>query len=232
MARIGLLTIATGEKYYKYVLPLFESAMKYFLPEHEKIFYLFTDCNTEFGGNVVKTKINPKGYPNETLMRYHTFLEKEEYLKQMTYLFYCDIDMLFCDYIHDEILGDLVGTLHPGYINRRGTYESNPKSTAYMDTMEGEHYFCGGFNGGKAKNYIDMAKAIRYNIDEDHKNGIVAVWHDESHMNRYMCDNPPDKILAPSYCYPEPPRDKEYAATIWGREYKPKLLALNKDFKR
>lgn len=230
--RIGLLTIATGEKYYKFILPLLESAYKYFLPNHDRSFFLFSDCKTQFGGNIIQTKVQPKGYPNETLLRYHTFLEHEELFRDIDYLFYSDVDMLFCDYVGKEVIGDLVATLHPGYTDRRGTYESNPKSTAYMDGVSGEYYFCGGFNGGKTKNYLNMAKTIRERIDVDSKNGIVAVWHDESHLNKYLSEVTPTKILTPSYCYPEPPQDKTYAVTVWRRTYEPKLLALNKDFKR
>lgn len=226
--RVGLLTIATGEPYYRFIVPLFESAMKYFLPKHDKTFFLFTDCNTEFGGNVVKIKTRPKGYPNETLMRYHTFLGSEDKFKDMDYLFYCDIDMLFCGEVGDEILGDLVGTLHPGYIGKRGTYEINPKSTAFMNKDQGHHYFCGGFNGGKTKNYLDMAKKIRDNTDADWRNGIIAVWHDESHINKYMFLNPPTKILSPAYCYPEPPTDSQVDYEAIYQKVEPKLLALNK----
>jgi histo-blood group ABO system transferase len=56
-------------------------------------------------------------------------------------------------------------------------------------------------------------------IDEDLEKGIIAVWHDESHWNRYCIDNTPTTILSPSYCYPEG----------WNANYERKLLALDKD---
>ena len=41
-------------------------------------------------------------------------------------------------------------------------------------------------------------------IDADSTRGITAVWHDESHWNRYLVDHPPTLELSPSYCwYPD-----------------------------
>lgn len=51
---------------------------------------------------------------------------------------------------------------------------------------------------------MDMAKTISYRVDKDLEAGIVAQWHDESHMNRYMIDHPPSRPLSYEYCYPEP----------------------------
>jgi hypothetical protein len=36
----------------------------------------------------------------------------------------------------------------------------------------------------------------------DEKKGIIALWHDESHLNRYILDKK-YKLVSPSYCYPE-----------------------------
>ena len=43
--------------------------------------------------------------------------------------------------------------------------------------------------------------------------------HDESQINRYVYDHPPDLVLTPSYCYPEG----------WDLPFTPRILALNKD---
>ena len=64
-----------------------------------------------------------------------------------------------------------------------------------------------------------MASVLAERILEDKKKGIIAVWHDESHMNRYLIDNEPAIILNPSYCYPE----------SWEIPFDKKLLALDKN---
>ena len=38
--------------------------------------------------------------------------------------------------------------------------------------------------------------------EQDFDNNIIAVWHDESHINRYFIDHKPTVVLTPSYCYP------------------------------
>ena len=47
-----------------------------------------------------------------------------------------------------------------------------------------------------------MASTLRDAIEADRANGVTAVWHDESHLNRYLRAHPP-KRLTPAYCYPE-----------------------------
>lgn len=33
----------------------------------------------------------------------------------------------------------------------------------------------------------------------------IAIWHDESYLNRVFAFNPPTVVLGPHYVYPEPP---------------------------
>lgn len=102
----------------------------------------------------------------------------------------------------DEIFSQgITATEHPGYVGERGTPETNPKSTAFVPYVR--TYFCGGFNGGSVKAFLATAQLIRMRIEIDKQNGITAVWHDESHLNRYLFDNPPAKILSPAFCYPD-----------------------------
>jgi histo-blood group ABO system transferase len=143
----------------------------------------------------------------------------KELIKKEDYLFYCDADMLFVDSVGDEILGDLVATIHPGFQGGRGTPETNPKSLAYVLPKENLIYYAGGFNGGTSKNFLKMSETIDKNIDVDMGNNFIAIWHDESHMNRYFIDNKPAITLDPSYCYPE----------SWNLPYKKRLLALDKN---
>jgi histo-blood group ABO system transferase len=202
--KVGLLIIATN-KYTQFLQPLIESADKYFLPNQEVTYFIFTnqDINIDSNRNIVKIDVEHKEWPWMTLGRYKIFSNSKDELSKMDYLYYCDVDMKFVDIVGDEILSDRVATQHPGYYERRGTPEEDPKSLACVYTHEEMQYFAGGFNGGTSEEYLKMAKVISDNIDIDYSSGIIAVWHDESHMNRYFIDNKPTKILSPSYCYGE-----------------------------
>ena len=228
---VGLLVICLG-KYDVFLQPLAESADKFFMPNANVTIFCFTDKEIPecFGRiKIVRVKLNPEAYkpffPYATLKRYHMFYENRALLLNMDYLFYSDVDMRFVSIVADEILPDsssngLVGTQHPGFVGRRGTYDINRKSTAFVSPNEGLVYYAGGFNGGSSEEFLSMAQAIQKNVDIDAFNGVMALWHDESHMNRYFIDHPP-KTLSPSYCYPE----------SMNLPFEKKLLALDKNHK-
>lgn len=217
--KIGLLMIATG-KYDRFVQPLLDSAKKYFLVNEQVNYFLFTDSKKFISNenlHVFEKKHEP--FPSPTLKRYETFVDHSMFLNGMDYLFYCDVDMLFVDEIGNEILSDRTATIHPGFMGGRGTPETRKESLAYVDPKEKLVYYAGGFNGGTTKEFLKMSEILDKNIKKDLSKNIIAIWHDESHMNRYFIDNPPIKILTPSYCYPE-------SSNI---PLKKKLLALDKN---
>ena len=214
--KIGLLIISTN-KYIRFLQPLITSADKFLLKNQEVTYFVFTNEDVELftERNVVKINVEHKDWPWMTLGRYKIFNESRKELSEMDYLFYSDADMKFVSEVGDEIISERVATQHPGFYGSKGTPETNPNSLAYIDPNDQNQYFAGGFNGGTSEEYLKMAKNLADNIDIDFKNGIIAKWHDESHMNRYFFDNTPTKILNPSYCYGESmniPFDKKLIA--------------------
>jgi histo-blood group ABO system transferase len=216
---IGLLLIATG-RYDQFVQPLIDSARKFFFKDYNVTYFLFTDSgkwNNE--KDIVVTFMPHEPFPAPTLKRYETFDKNRELFVDADYLFYCDVDMLFAGEVGEEILAERVATIHPGFMGGRGTPETRRESLACV--LEGEDmiYFAGGFNGGSREEFLKMSKELSENIQADADHNITAIWHDESHMNRYFIDNPPVKILSPSYCYPE----------SWDLPLEKKILALDKN---
>ncbi|MFC1842068.1 hypothetical protein ACFLYU_00210 [Candidatus Dependentiae bacterium] len=216
--KVGLLIVATG-KYIQFVEPLVKSADIHFLPNHDVTYFVFTNKEIPKHDNIIKIHQDRLGWPYDTMMRYEMYYNAKELLENMDYLFACDADMLFVDTVSDEILGEQVGTIHPGFYNKKGTYETRKSSTACVKPNEAKHYFAGGFNGGSSKEFLKRSKKMSENIYKDLEENIVAVWHDESHLNRYFIDNPPTVILTPSYCYPE----------RWKLPFHKRLLALDKN---
>jgi hypothetical protein len=225
--KIAILNIATNN-YKLFLDQLHTSIEKYFLPEHTKDYFVWTDVEEfNFKHNVRIIKIEPQGFPGDTLFRFHYFLMAEELLKKYDYIFYLDADMGIVDYVGEEILTPRLGVQHPGFFEenkKQGTpdekiYPNNLKSTAYTKKEEIKQYCCGGFNGGSSEEFLKMSKQISNNINVDMDNKIIALWHDESHLNRYFVDNPPTKILNCGYCAPE---------SAWEVPFPKKILALDK----
>ena len=183
-------------------------------------------------------------WPMPTLMRYHLFLQQEEYLKNFDYVFYIDADMRITDWVGEEILGDgLTASQHPMYALRRNyqpPYEPNHESSAYIPRPgriieeDGKKkfeslYYAGGFQGGKTEDFIKAMKEMRKNIDDDFTRNYIAIWNDETHWNKYLFNNPPKVVLNPSYIYPDS-LVAEYYVKLWGRNYSPKIMTLTKSF--
>lgn len=219
--KIGLLIIATN-KYVTFLENLIASADKHFLPNKDVTYFIFTnrdDITINTNRKIVKINVEHKPWPYMTLLRYEIFHTNKENLETMDYLYYCDADMLFVGEFGEEILGDRVATQHPGYYGSRGTPEYRPISLAYVAPNEDMQYFAGGFNGGSSFEFLKMSEHISNNIKKDLENGVIAIWHDESHMNRYFINNKPSVILSPSYCYGE----------LMNIPFEKKLLSLDKD---
>lgn len=214
--RIGILYICTG-KYDIFWKDFYLSSEQYFMKDAQctREYYVFTDSpqlyDEENNKRIHRIKQENLGWPDNTLKRFHIFLRiKEQLMQETDYIFFFNANLLFKSSVNLEILpskdsNGLVGTLHPGFFksnNKEFTYERRINSTAYIPEGVGLHYYAGGFSGGRTKEYLCLCENLKSNIDKDESNNIVAIWHDESHINKYFIDNPP-LTLSPSYLYPE-----------------------------
>jgi hypothetical protein len=209
--KIGILYICTG-KYDVFWQGFYESAEKYLLSKSEKHYFVFTDSEQiQSTGNIHKIYQQQLGWPKDTLMRFHLFLNIEQDLQQMDYLFFFNANYTFIKPISEsELLPTqtdhfLTGQIHPvAYHKKRKDfdYESNPKSTAFINENTGTYYFAGGLVGGQSTAFLKMCHQLKNNIDKDFEIDIVAKWHDESHINKYFAEIEPKK-LHPGYCYPQ-----------------------------
>ena len=228
---IAFLVVATG-KYIQFVKPLHDSIKKHLRIVDAKFnVFVFTDQPTvPFGCRRVQQEHKPFPYP--TLMRYHMFHQNRRLYEGYDYIFYLDADMLLVGDVGKEILAERLGVQHPGFYNKERkvfSYETRRLSTACVNANEGTTYFCGGFNGGRSSIYLTMAQTIAKRVDADTANNIVALWHDESHLNRYYIDNKPTMILNPSYCYPGEKFMAAHGKNLGIEKFPKKIIALDKD---
>ena len=188
---------------------------RFFLPSLQKTYFLFTDrTGQNFPDNVICSYTQQLPWPGPTLKRFEYFWRMHDKLQQYDYIFFLNANMLPVREIGEEILPDsrqkLMFVDHfywSGQPRKAWPYDKNPRSKAHIVASEGTHYVMGGFNGGSADEYLHLIKTLMENTAIDEKNGIIAEWHDESHLNRYLIDyvknggNP--LILNSKYAYPQ-----------------------------
>jgi histo-blood group ABO system transferase len=219
--KVGLCVVCTG-RYIKFLKNFMAGARTFFCPQHYLRLFVFADCEIT-GSDVSWYKTAHEPWPGPTLHRYRSTLAARGELLKQDFLYTCDVDMGFADTIGDEIFGDLVATLHPGFVDKtrdQFTYERRPESRACSPAGKGVRYYAGGFQGGRSECYVEAMKTMSAMIDDDERRGIVPIWHDESALNAYLVMHPPTLTLPPTFCCQE-------TRMIPGR----KLLCLNKDHK-
>jgi hypothetical protein len=210
--RIAILYICTG-KYVMFWDQFYRSCEKKFCKNSSKDYFIFTDQIEKISAPANCTVVYQEklGWPYDTLNRFHFFNSIEHMLKEYDYLFFFNANMVFNFGIKENeiLLPDhargLIGVIHPSFYDRSNSdfpYERNEESEAYIAIGDGKVYYQGCLSGGTASEYLEMCRIIKDRIDRDAKKGMIAVWHDESHLNRYFADNEPYS-LHPGYAYPE-----------------------------
>lgn len=210
--KIAILYICTG-KYEVFWKQFYKSSRKRLVPDYSKDYYVFTDAPSiykEDQENIHKIEQKCLGWPYDTLMRFHMFLRVEEELKNYDYIFFFNANSYIPRKITaEEFLPEKEGLLfvqHPGLYDKKPeeyTFERNPESRAYIPPGEGKVYVCGGINGGRSAEFLEVIRELSHRIDEDLSKNIIAVYHDESQINRYVYEREGCKLLPPAYCYPE-----------------------------
>lgn len=205
---ITVFYIATG-KYISMWPDFYASFKNYFLPDCNRRIILFTDKfeDIEAKNDVSIVKIPAHPWPYITLLRFHIFMEHYELWKDSDYVFFMNANYLFKRKVSKRILpkSGLVAGQHSIYWKTpkdKLPYERNPHSTAYIPYGQGKFYFQGALNGGTSQAYAAMCRELITCIDEDLSNDIIAIWHDESHLNRYLAEHGA-KVINRYYLWPE-----------------------------
>ncbi len=99
------------------------------------------------------------------------------------------------------------------YIHMKGINNLKPISRRFIHRIG----IIWGNQWGTAKDYLAMAQICARNIRDDYDNGIIARFHDESHINKYLRSHP-CKILSQEYCWPEE----------WPCQFTPKIIFRDK----
>uniref|UniRef100_A0A3Q2E7E4 Alpha 1,3-galactosyltransferase 2 n=1 Tax=Cyprinodon variegatus TaxID=28743 RepID=A0A3Q2E7E4_CYPVA len=233
-SKVALTVFAVGRYLEAYLNTFLTSAKKHFMVGLPVTYFVFTDLPekalniTVFHQHNIKI-IKVKKYnrwQDISMMRMKTISEVIDTVLQhnFNYVFCFDVDQIFTARFGSEALGESVALLHAHYYKlpkNRFTYDRNPKSKACM--TEGDYYYHAAVFGGTCKKVKALADYCYLNIMEDKMNDVEALWHDESHLNKYFWLNKPTKLLSPEYCWDRslPKNDILIKRLVWApKDYK------------
>ena len=204
--KIGIITIATGDKYIEFSKKLLSSIDKFFCKDVSKQFCIVTDQQKEFSNLNVHQIINLPA-PLITLLRFKFFNEIKYMFDSVDYIYYIDSD---CEIIQDIELSDIIPnsqdqfivTGHPWAINSENEWilENNPKSEAYIKNVK--NYFQCSFYGATNIEFFKMSSVLEKQVEIDLKNRIITKWFDESYFNKYISDKNYKILSAVEYAQP------------------------------
>jgi len=232
--KVAIIFIGTG-KYINFLPQYYENIEKNFLPNSEKTFLVFTDGTLEdTPDNIIPYYQKHLEWPYITLTRFEIINRARDEILKNDLLVFLDADTLVVDKVLDEEFSfdePLFGVWHPchnlgmpPHNKLPGAFETNPLSLAYVDTEKElpTVYYQGCFWGGKVPEVIEMIDELQDRVNKDLGKNVIAVWHDESHINKYFLENK-DRVhtFRPEYAYPE-----VFAGYC---EFEPKIVHLAKD---
>ncbi|KAM4876290.1 N-acetyllactosaminide alpha-1,3-galactosyltransferase-like [Thomomys bottae] len=211
---VGLIVFAVG-RYLHYHLPEFLlSADKFFMVGQKVIIYVMVENFTNIpwislrrlGMFKIFQVKKEKRWQDNSMMRMKIISEHimNHIQYEVDYLFCMDVDQIFKNKYGLETLGSSVAQLHAYWYNKHPSkfpYERNNLSEAYIPKGKGDFYYHAAVFGGTTIRVLDIVSECAKGIMNDKKNNIEAVWHDESHLNKYFFLHKPSKILSPEYCW-------------------------------
>ena len=230
---LSVVFIGTG-KYLNFLPRWYESCEKYLVPNISKQYYVFTDGElSDPPENMIPYYQEHMSWPYITLLRFGTILKASDFLSKSDWVLFLDADMLpVPEVTEEELFTDkkYIGVHHPCHFmgmnphNRLpGAFETNKQSLACIsDSDDTSVYFQGCLWGGRVPDVIDMMRELDRRTQDDLSRDVIAVWHDESQMNKFFSERREDvHILGPSFAYPEV--FSEYC------NFDPKIIHLAKD---
>lgn len=160
---------------------------------------------------ILARKIQPIDWPEITLFRYQIMLEHFEIVEGKAVM-WLDADMALKQEFsgHSVQIDKLSFALHPGYVStpnrrrsflslarkliskfvnfvslplRRNLWEPRKHSKAYLKLSERRNYFHGAVWFGPRLKIRDFLEQLSQRVADDYERGLVALWHDESHLN-------------------------------------------------
>ena len=230
--KVAITFIGTN-KYLDFLPKYYESIKENFLPNTEKVFLVFTDGDGDFPDDVKVFKQEHLDWPYITLKRFEIIKKARQEIEDCDWLVFLDADTRVVDKVtEEEFFSDkpYFGVHHPCHALKMqphteypGAFETNTNSRAGVTEKDDTSmYYQGCLWGGRVPQVLDMIDELDSRVEEDLSNDVIALWHDESQLNKFYSEVKEDvHLLGPEYAYPEV--FQEYC------NFSPKIVHLAKD---
>ncbi|XP_078095180.1 alpha-1,3-galactosyltransferase 2-like isoform X1 [Mustelus asterias] len=212
---IGLTVFAVGKYLDMYLESFLVSADEHFMPGLSVIYYVFVDELPKLDSLRLRPNVRRKlkkfqvdrhkRWQDISMFRMKTISRLiEDHVKhEADYVFCFDVDQRFQGRFGTEALSESVALLHAWFYRRPKfmyTYDHNPLSAAYLDA-EGDFYYHAAVFGGTWQSVKNLTESCDRGVMQDKQKNVEALWHDESHLNKYFWLHKPTKLLSPEYCW-------------------------------
>jgi hypothetical protein len=210
---LAVAFIGTG-KYLTFFDEWYSTAKKFLAADTRRTFLVFSDGLPAPSDDVVEYLIPHEPWPYVTLKRWQTLRLAEDVIAAHKHFLYLDADMkIDAPISYQELFRPdqkYTGVEHPAHWMKwgksgwPGSFETNPASLAAVtEDMDHGMYWQGCLWGGESAAVLKMLRILQARTADDLARGVIAKWHDESHLNRFFIDHKPDVFtLSSGFAYP------------------------------
>uniref|UniRef100_A0A8C2LQ69 RIKEN cDNA 4930402F06 gene n=1 Tax=Cricetulus griseus TaxID=10029 RepID=A0A8C2LQ69_CRIGR len=198
---VGLVVFAVGSYVWYYLGSFLASANTFFMVDQRVVIYVMLD---DFAYMALITLNRLRTFKIFKIKRERRWQDIKHIQNEVDYVFCMDVNQTFQGSYGLETLGDSIAQLHSYWYKKSPKdvpYERNVSSEAYIPEGKGDFYYHAAVFGGTASQVLKITKECAKGIMNDKKNNIEAVWHDESHLNKYFFLHKHTKILSPEFCW-------------------------------
>uniref|UniRef100_A0A287D264 Alpha 1,3-galactosyltransferase 2 n=1 Tax=Ictidomys tridecemlineatus TaxID=43179 RepID=A0A287D264_ICTTR len=207
--------VRKGSQYLeKYLARFLESAEEHFMVGQRVVYYVFTERpaavpRVALGPSRqlrVQYVVRERRWQDVSMARMGTLHEAlgGRLGREAHFVFCMDVDQYFSSAFGPEALAESVAQLHAWHYRWPRwllPFERNSRSAAAVAQGEGDFYYHAALFGGSVAAVRRLTAHCARAQQQDRERGLEALWHDESHLNKYFWLHKPTKVLSPEFCW-------------------------------
>lgn len=210
---VAIIYLAIG-KYDIFWEDFYQSCEQFLFPDAVKHYFVFTDSRkllSESYHNASMVYRKDKGWGNNTIAKFDCVMQIKDKCSNFDYMIYINANYqafrpINFEEIKPQKSDNYLFALSFDHILKKGRnaypYDRNTDSRAYIPYDQGKYYYQASFFGGRTPEFIELVQTCQKDASDDISKGIMALWHDESYLNKYLLNLSPH-IIKSLYCKPE-----------------------------